>query len=321
MTSRKRCWYHNHITILSARACSPLPWDQARREQQMHEDDGRKTKGADHEREAIASPPSLPAPRVPRVPLPGEASWASLLPLLDLAPDALLLVDAAGRIALVNRQAEALFGYARSELEGAQLEVLLPARFHAAHVLHRERYAAAPRLRPMGAGLDLYGRRKDGSEVPVDISLSPFTLLETPYMLAAIRDISERRRLQARERAAREAAEARQCLYRAGSRCPPRAGQSCHDHPVGSPLAPWSTNVGLSRRPPHSPVRHRWTAAATGRVRHLACPARGRNGAPAARDHPPRGWDHPTGAGACRRAGPALPGRCASSGGKPPHRP
>jgi PAS domain S-box-containing protein len=178
----------------------------------MNEDDVRKAKSADNAREAIASPPSLHAPRAPRVPLPGEISKASLLMLLDVSPDAVVLVDAAGHIALVNSQAEALFGYARYELEGLQLEVLLPERFHAAHVPHRERYAAAPRLRPMGAGLELYGRRKDGTEVPLDISLSPFTLDGALYVLAAIRDISERRRLEARERAAREAAEARLAL-------------------------------------------------------------------------------------------------------------
>jgi PAS domain S-box-containing protein len=70
-------------------------------------------------------------------------------------------------------------GYSRSELEGLQLEVLLPERFHAVHVLHRERYAVAPRIRPMGAGLELFGRRKDGTEVPVDISLSPLMLNDT----------------------------------------------------------------------------------------------------------------------------------------------
>src|SRR5215467_2636835 len=106
----------------------------------MHEDDVRKTKGADNEREAIASPPSLHAPRAPRFPLPGEISEASLLTLLDVSPDALVLVDTAGRIVQVNSQVEALFGYPRSELEGQQLEVLLPERFQAAHVLHRERY-------------------------------------------------------------------------------------------------------------------------------------------------------------------------------------
>jgi PAS domain S-box-containing protein len=131
----------------------------------MNADDARKAQGADNEHEAIPNILALHAPRVPRVTLPGEISEASLLTLLDVLPDPLVLIDAAGRIAQVNSQVEVLFGYSRSELEGLQLEVLLPERFHAAHLLHRERYAAAPRTRPMGAGLELYGRRKDGTEV------------------------------------------------------------------------------------------------------------------------------------------------------------
>jgi len=178
----------------------------------MNEDDGRKEKGADNQREAIPGVRSLHSPRAPRVSLPVEISEASLLTLLDVSPDALVMVDQAGRIELANSQVEALFGYPRSELAGKQLEVLMPERFHTAHVFHRERYAASPRTRPMGAGLELYGRHKDGTEVPVDISLSPLTLGGALHVLGAIRDITELRRLQERERAAREAAEARLAL-------------------------------------------------------------------------------------------------------------
>ncbi|HJT55961.1 MAG TPA: PAS domain-containing protein [Ktedonobacteraceae bacterium] len=125
----------------------------------MNEDNVRKAREAADGHPVLPGTQSLHAPRAISIPLKeGEESWASLLTLLDVSPDALVMVDAAGCIVLVNRQAEALFGYPRSELLGQQLEVLLPERFHAAHFLHRERYVAAPRTRPMGAGLELYGR-------------------------------------------------------------------------------------------------------------------------------------------------------------------
>ncbi|HET8843801.1 MAG TPA: PAS domain S-box protein, partial [Ktedonobacteraceae bacterium] len=138
-----------------------------------------------------------------------EGSWDSLLNWLDISPDALVIVNQAGQIMLVNDQIETLFGYQRAEFVGQPLEMLLPQRFHTAHVLHRERYTTSPRTRPMGAGLELYGLRKDGTEVPVDISLSPILIDGELYVLGAIRDITERRRLQEREHIARAEAEAR----------------------------------------------------------------------------------------------------------------
>src|SRR5579871_4636037 len=93
--------------------------------------------------------------------------------LLESAPDAIVIVDAEGRIAIVNQQAEAVFGYGREELLGQPIELLIPSRFRQHHVAERREYTGAPHTRPMGAGLELYGQRKDGSEFPVEVSLSP----------------------------------------------------------------------------------------------------------------------------------------------------
>src|SRR5690348_5865610 len=90
-------------------------------------------------------------------------SSSSLVPLLEVLPDALMCVDQQGIITQINGQAEKLFGYLRSELCGQPLEILLPERFRSTHGRHRERYQAAPRARPMGVGLQLFGRHKDGS--------------------------------------------------------------------------------------------------------------------------------------------------------------
>ena len=106
---------------------------------------------------------------------------------LEFAPDAVIGVDLNGEIRLVNSRTQAVFGYARDELIGQHVEMLVPERVRGSHVGHRDRYFEAPRTRPMGAGLDLYARRKDGSEFPCEISLSTVSTDQGMMALAAIR--------------------------------------------------------------------------------------------------------------------------------------
>ena len=125
-----------------------------------------------------------------------RASDARFRAILESAPDAIVIIDSAGLIRLVNAQAEALFGYSRSELVGHPIELLMPARFRQQHIENRGAYAAAAHPRAMGVGLELLGLRKDGSEFPVEISLSPLHTDEGTFVSSAIRDISERKRLE-----------------------------------------------------------------------------------------------------------------------------
>src|SRR5665647_3595622 len=116
--------------------------------------------------------------------------------LLEAVPDALLGVDHAGVIRFVNHQTELLFGYDRDDLVGAPLETLVPESVRAAHKVHRERYVAAPFTRTMGADLELRGRRRDGTQFPMDIPLSHTDTDDGPLVIAAVRDMTARKKAE-----------------------------------------------------------------------------------------------------------------------------
>lgn len=161
-----------------------------------------------------ADPPAQapePAPAPPAAaashPIPTPAPVRLVSPdalrgLLEAIPDGLVICDTTGRIVLVNAQTERLFAYRREELVGQPIEVLVPERYRAKHVGQRDGYFAAPHARPMGQGLQLVGRRKDGHEVPVEIALSPLPTDAGPLVVASVRDVTERRKAEGQLRKA-----------------------------------------------------------------------------------------------------------------------
>jgi PAS domain S-box-containing protein len=136
-----------------------------------------------------------------------EESEAYFRVLIESAPDAMIIVDDAGEIAIVNGQTEKMFGYDREEMLGNKIEMLLPDRIREEHVGHRNNFAGKPSLRPMGIGMELVGQRKDGSEFPVEISLSPVKTEKASFVSSVIRDVTDRKRMEQEIIAAQQAAE------------------------------------------------------------------------------------------------------------------
>jgi PAS domain S-box-containing protein len=126
---------------------------------------------------------------------------------LDATPDAMIFIDGSGIIQFANQQVCALFGYTHEEIIGQRVEKLMPERFRSRHIAHREHYVGNVRVRPMGAGLELYGLRQNGCEFPIEISLSPIQSRAPVLIAAAIRDVADRKRVEGELMVAREVAD------------------------------------------------------------------------------------------------------------------
>ena len=137
------------------------------------------------------------SPVAPRPQLSRAAHEQMLAELVEGAPDAMLVVAPDGAVIFVNRQAEALFGYPRTELIGQRIELLVPEVLRGRHLIDRQRYAQTPSVRPMGAGRSLLARRRDGSEFPVEISLAPLPFADGAAFTAVVRDVTARAELEA----------------------------------------------------------------------------------------------------------------------------
>lgn len=173
---------------------------------------------------------------------------------LEAAPDAMIIIDAEGVIRFVNRQVFAVFGYAREEIVGHLVEALLPERFRARHLAHRSAYTAYMRVRPMGQNLELFGLRRDGTEFPVEISLSPVVDEEETLVVAAIRDVSDRQRIQKELIAARAVAEEARAVADLARESADRANQgksrflATASHDLRQPLQALALLNGTLRR-------------------------------------------------------------------------
>jgi len=173
---------------------------------------------------------------------------------LEAAPDAILILDHTGIIQFANRQVSALFGYPHDEIIGQSVEQFMPERFRALHIVHREQYNGNVRVRPMGVGLELIGRRQDGSEFPIEISLSPVEDGSRVLVAAAIRDVSDRKRVEAELMVAREVAESAREIAIQASESADRSNQgksrflATASHDLRQPLQTLALLNGALRR-------------------------------------------------------------------------
>src|SRR5438105_10492903 len=139
----------------------------------------------------MSNPLISPGAHESSLPVPVQITSSSLHQFFDISPDALVIVNQAGTIVMINKQAEILLGYSHDESVGQQLEILLPQRFRQAHIGHRKHYFASPITRQMGAGLQLSGLRRDGTEFRVDISMRPLLLDGVAHAVGDMRDVTE----------------------------------------------------------------------------------------------------------------------------------
>jgi PAS domain S-box-containing protein len=168
------------------------------------------------------------------------------------------VTDRAGTIVLTNARTEELFGYRREELLGQPVEILIPERFRAGHVAHRAAFAASPRVRPMGAGVELFGRTKAGAEIPVEISLSPLQTEHGPLVTAVIRDVTRRKREEAKFRTLVETIPAVTFIAPLDESVPEFYVSPQIEHLLGFSQKEWLEDPVLWHRQLHPDDRDRW---------------------------------------------------------------